>query len=96
MYVRFIVYAIQYIHFSRVRHTRADPGVILFSLSFFFCFLVTDLKSDDVVLDVGCGDGRVLVALAKALGCRGIGVDISQVSQQSVPWFIIQYDLQCH
>ncbi|CAM9241391.1 unnamed protein product [Pylaiella littoralis] len=39
---------------------------------------MSDLRSDDVVLDVGCGDGRVLVTLAKVLGCRGIGVDISQ------------------
>ena len=35
---------------------------------------------DDVVLDIGCGDGRVLVAVAKVLGCRGIGVDVSQVN----------------
>jgi len=32
-----------------------------------------------VILDVGCGDGRVLVTMAKVLGCRGIGIDISQV-----------------
>lgn len=34
-----------------------------------------------MVLDVGCGDGRVLVTMAKVLGCRGIGIDISQVRQ---------------
>lgn len=38
-----------------------------------------DLSADDVVLDVGCGDGRVLVTMAKVLGCRGIGIDVSQV-----------------
>jgi len=32
-----------------------------------------------VILDVGCGDGRVLVTMAKILRCRGIGIDISQV-----------------
>ncbi|CAB1117522.1 unnamed protein product [Ectocarpus sp. CCAP 1310/34] len=37
-----------------------------------------DLSADDVVLDVGCGDGRVLVTMAKVLGCRGIGIDVSQ------------------
>ncbi|CAM9411097.1 unnamed protein product, partial [Hapterophycus canaliculatus] len=37
------------------------------------------VMSDDVVLDIGCGDGRVLVTMAKILGCRGIGIDISEV-----------------
>ncbi|CAM9294688.1 unnamed protein product, partial [Ectocarpus sp. 13 AM-2016] len=39
---------------------------------------IADLSADDVVLDVGCGDGRVLVTMAKVLGCRGIGIDVSQ------------------
>lgn len=38
------------------------------------------LSAGDVVLDVGCGDGRVLVTMAKVLGCRGIGIDVSQVA----------------
>ena len=49
----------------------------LFSLWFWIC--LEDVTSDDVILDVGCGDGRVLVTMAKILGCRGIGIDISQV-----------------
>lgn len=40
---------------------------------------ITGLTAQDVILDVGCGDGRVLVTMAKVLGCRGIGVDISEV-----------------
>jgi SAM-dependent methyltransferase len=32
-----------------------------------------------VILDLGCGDGRVLIAAALARGCRGVGVDISEV-----------------
>ncbi|CAN0372274.1 unnamed protein product [Ectocarpus sp. 12 AP-2014] len=39
---------------------------------------MADLSADDVILDVGCGDGRVLVTMAKVLGCRGIGIDVSQ------------------
>lgn len=31
---------------------------------------------DDVVYDLGCGDGRILVAAAKKFGCRGFGYDI--------------------
>ena len=35
------------------------------------------LREGDVVLDVGCGDGRVLVAASRLTGCRGVGVDVS-------------------
>jgi precorrin-6B methylase 2 len=31
---------------------------------------------DDVVLDLGCGDGRIPITAAKRFGARGIGVDI--------------------
>ncbi|PPE71571.1 methyltransferase domain-containing protein [Caldimonas thermodepolymerans] len=31
---------------------------------------------DDVVYDLGCGDGRVVITAAKAYGARGIGIDI--------------------
>jgi SAM-dependent methyltransferase len=31
---------------------------------------------DDVVYDLGCGDGRVVIAAAKRYGARGVGVDI--------------------
>jgi len=31
---------------------------------------------DDVVYDLGCGDGRIVVAAAKRYGCRAVGVDI--------------------
>jgi len=31
---------------------------------------------NDVVLDLGCGDGRIPITAAKSFGARGIGVDI--------------------
>ncbi len=31
--------------------------------------------ADDVVADLGCGDGRVVLEAAAAIGCRGIGVE---------------------
>jgi SAM-dependent methyltransferase len=31
---------------------------------------------DDVVYDLGCGDGRIVIAAAKKYGARGVGVDI--------------------
>jgi precorrin-6B methylase 2 len=37
---------------------------------------LADVKDTDVVCDLGCGDGRILVAAAKDFGARAIGVDI--------------------
>jgi precorrin-6B methylase 2 len=31
---------------------------------------------DDVVYDLGCGDGRIVISAAKVHGARGVGVDI--------------------
>jgi SAM-dependent methyltransferase len=31
---------------------------------------------NDVVYDLGCGDGRIVIAAAKSFGARGVGVDI--------------------
>ena len=36
---------------------------------------VVKVKAGDVVYDLGCGDGRIVVSAAK-LGARGIGIDI--------------------
>jgi peroxiredoxin len=34
------------------------------------------VAATDVVYDLGCGDGRVVIAAAKTYGARGVGVDI--------------------
>ena len=34
------------------------------------------VKTDDVVYDLGCGDGRIVIAAAKYYGARGVGIDI--------------------
>ena len=34
------------------------------------------VKKDDLVYDLGCGDGRMVVLAAKKYGCRGMGFDI--------------------
>jgi hypothetical protein len=31
---------------------------------------------DDVVYDLGCGDGRIVIAAVKEFGARGVGVDL--------------------
>jgi SAM-dependent methyltransferase len=33
------------------------------------------VTSDDIVYDLGCGDGRIVVAAARDFGARGVGVD---------------------
>lgn len=34
------------------------------------------VNASDVVYDLGCGDGRIVIAAARAYGARGVGVDI--------------------
>ena len=34
------------------------------------------VTKDDVVYDLGCGDGRIVIAAAKQFGARGVGIDI--------------------
>ena len=34
------------------------------------------VNKDDVVYDMGCGDGRIVITAAKKYGARGVGVDI--------------------
>jgi SAM-dependent methyltransferase len=34
------------------------------------------VTSSDVVYDLGCGDGRIVIAAAKSYGARGVGIDI--------------------
>lgn len=35
-----------------------------------------EVGSQDVLYDLGCGDGRIVVAAAKERGARGVGIDI--------------------
>jgi len=34
---------------------------------------------EDVVYDLGCGDGRILIAAAKNYGCRAVGFDLDRL-----------------
>src|SRR6266852_5872746 len=40
---------------------------------------LADVKKTDVVYDLGCGDGRIVVAAAKDFGAHGVGIDINPV-----------------
>jgi len=37
---------------------------------------IAKLSNEDVIYDLGCGDGRVLVAASKIYKCRSVGIDI--------------------
>ena len=34
------------------------------------------VASDDVVYDLGCGDGRIVISAARRYGARGVGIDL--------------------
>ena len=36
---------------------------------------VSNIDSDDVVFDLGCGDGRIVITAAQRFGCRGVGYE---------------------
>jgi len=40
---------------------------------------MAQVKKTDLVYDLGCGDGRMLVLAAQKYGCRGVGVDIDPI-----------------
>jgi ribosomal protein L11 methylase PrmA len=37
---------------------------------------VANVGANDVVYDLGCGDGRIVIAAAKNYGARGVGIDV--------------------
>src|SRR5215831_2921212 len=37
---------------------------------------LADMQKTDIVYDLGCGDGRIVIAAAKTYGARGVGIDI--------------------
>lgn len=38
---------------------------------------LANVGPNDVVFDLGCGDGRIVIAAAQKFGARGVGVDIN-------------------
>ncbi len=37
---------------------------------------MAEVNKDDMIYDLGCGDGRIVITAAKMFGSRGIGIDI--------------------
>src|SRR5580704_15737421 len=38
---------------------------------------LANVKSTDIVYDLGCGDGRIVIAAAKTYGAHGVGIDLN-------------------
>jgi SAM-dependent methyltransferase len=38
---------------------------------------LANLRKSDIVYDLGCGDGRIVIAAAKEYGAHGVGIDIN-------------------
>ena len=54
----------------RAPFVATPPDVVARMLAF------AGVKSSDVVYDLGCGDGRIVIAAAREFGARGVGIDI--------------------
>ena len=39
-------------------------------------FKLAELRAGDILYDLGCGDGRIVIGAAKKTGVRGVGIDI--------------------
>jgi SAM-dependent methyltransferase len=37
---------------------------------------LAEVRPDDVLYDLGCGDGRIVITAARSFGARGVGIDI--------------------
>ena len=45
---------------------------------------LAQVTKDDVVFDLGSGDGRIPIAAAKTYGAKGVGLDIDQIGRAHV------------
>lgn len=64
---------------------------------------LADVQPTDRVYDLGCGDGRLLIAAARLRGARGLGVDIEPYwieqsrsnARQAGVSDLVRFELQC-
>jgi hypothetical protein len=66
---------------TRIKATPREPDVIYVPTPQNVVDKMLELagvKKDDLVYDLGCGDGRIVVTAAKKYGCRAVGYDIAR------------------
>ena len=71
--VALVVFAAQKPPTNLAPYVATPPDVVDRMLTF------AKVGPEDVVYDLGCGDGRIVIAAAKKFGARGVGVDINPV-----------------
>lgn len=52
------------------------------------------VTKDDVLYDLGCGDGRIVIAAAGKYGCQAVGVDIDPLRVEDAKKNVAQHDLE--
>ncbi|GAX77888.1 hypothetical protein CEUSTIGMA_g5330.t1 [Chlamydomonas eustigma] len=55
---------------------------------------LAEVSKEDVVYDLGCGDGRVLIAAAKQRGARGVGYELDRELAQAAESNVRKENLQ--
>lgn len=55
---------------------------------------ITNASKDDVLYDLGCGDGRVLILAAKKIGLRCVGIEIKKELVEQAKERVIKEGLQ--
>jgi SAM-dependent methyltransferase len=76
---KLVVGLTQMVPSAQTRPAQRDPDVIFVPTpqSVVDAMLrLAKVTKDDVVYDLGCGDGRIVITAAKQFGARGVGIDI--------------------
>jgi len=55
---------------------------------------LADVKADDVVYDLGSGDGRIPIMAAQEFGCRAVGVELDEKLLRHSEEKVKEYGLQ--
>ncbi len=57
-------------------HSRGAPWVPTFMKTVHKMLTMADVGPNDVVYDLGCGDGRTIITAARRYGARSVGIEI--------------------
>lgn len=55
---------------------------------------MAEIRKDDLVVDLGCGDGRMPIAAAQQFGCRAIGYEIDPRLVRLAQWHVRDQGLE--
>jgi SAM-dependent methyltransferase len=73
-----VVFAKAEFGLEEARGPKLDAGFITTSPSVVTEMLrLADVNEKDIVYDLGCGDGRIVITAARDFGARGVGIDLN-------------------